>query len=294
MDIFGPYYVKHGRGEAKRYGILFTCFNTRAIHLELLPSLEADSMINALIRFISRRSCPAEIWCDNATTFVGAKNELSKELRHVDKTKIFQTSRRLNIKWVFNVPYASHHGGVWERLIRTVRRVFSALIHPNSRLTDDALRTFLCEAENLVNSRPITRVSDDAADDIALTPNHLLVLNGNYSAPLGNFHDADRYRRSWKNVQCLADSFWKRWMAEYLPLLQTRQKWQRVKQNISVNDVMLIVDVSLPRGQWPLGIVTGVNKGRDGLVRSIKLRSRNKTVVRPLSKVVFLEGNAEH
>ena len=83
-------------------------------------------------------------------------------------------------------------------------------------------------------------------------------------------------------------------MAEYLPLLQTRQKWQRVKQNISVNDVMLSDDVSLPCGQWPLGIVTGVNKGRDGLVRSIKLRSRNKTVVRPLSKVVFLEGNAEH
>ena len=121
----------------------------------------------------------------------------------------------------------------------------------------------------------------------------MLVLNGNYAAPLGDFHEADKYRRRWRHVQCLVNSFWKKWIAEYLPILQSRQKWQRVKDNISVNDVMLIMDVSTPRAQWPLGVVTEVIKGRDDLVRSIKMRSRGKIVVRPLSKVVFLEGISE-
>ena len=122
----------------------------------------------------------------------------------------------------------------------------------------------------------------------------MLVLDGNYAAPLGSFQDSDRYRRRWRQVQCLVHSFWKKWIAQYLPLLQSRQKWQRVKDNISVNDVMLVMDVSVPRAQWPLGVVTEVIKGRDGLVRSIKMKSRNKIIVRPLSKVVFLEGCTTH
>ena len=89
----------------------------------------------------------------------------------------------------------------------------------------------------------------------------------------------------------LATAFWQRWLREYLPLLQTRQKWHRKRDDLTVGDLVLIVDEQAPRGNWPLGVVTGVNEGRDGLVRSVRMRSRNKEVVRPVTKVVFLEGD---
>ena len=112
-----------------------------------------------------------------------------KDLNH---EKVFQMTRKLEIEWVFNVPLASHHGGVWESLIRIIRRVFSALIHVDSRLTDDKLCTLFCQVENILNSRPITKVSDDADDDTALTPNHLLMLGNNPSLPLGSFGDGEQ------------------------------------------------------------------------------------------------------
>ena len=290
FDIFGPYMVKHGRGEAKRYGIIFGCFTTRAVYLDVLPSLQTDHFLNALVRFIARKGCPVKLYCDNATTFVGGRNELARAMKQIDSDQVLRASRRLKVEWVFNVPYASSHAGVIERLIRTVRQVLKALLHPNARLCDDTLLTFFAEAENLINSRPITKVSDDVTDDSALTPNHFLILEANHSDALGKFDDADTYRRRWRHVQSLVNGFWKRWLRHYLPLLQSRQKWHRIRDNIKVNDLVLVVDPNVPRGCWPLALVTEVMPGRDGLTRSVKLRAKNKVMVRPLTKLVFLEG----
>ena len=61
--------------------------------------------------------------------------------------------------------------------------------------------------------------------------------------------------------------------------------------NVKVGDILLIMDENLPRGDWPMGIVTSVSKGRDDLVRSVRLRSKGKDIMRPISKLVFLEGS---
>ena len=92
-------------------------------------------------------------------------------------------ARRHEVEWVFNPPHASHHGGMWERMIRMVWRILVALLNANSRMTDDVMHTVLCEIENVVNSRPISKVSDDVEDPSALMPNHLLLLEGNASLP---------------------------------------------------------------------------------------------------------------
>ncbi|XP_031565069.1 uncharacterized protein LOC116300350 [Actinia tenebrosa] len=76
VDLFGPMTVKWGRGTAKRWGCLFTCLNTRAVYLDVVPSLEADDFIMILRQFVSRRGPPNEIWSDRGTNFVGANNEL--------------------------------------------------------------------------------------------------------------------------------------------------------------------------------------------------------------------------
>ena len=74
VDYFGPFAVKRFRKTEKRYCCLFTCLVTRAVHIEVAHTLEADSFIMALRRMMSRRGKPQMIYSDNGTNFVGANN----------------------------------------------------------------------------------------------------------------------------------------------------------------------------------------------------------------------------
>ena len=115
IDCFCPILVNRGRGEVKRYGIMFTCMTIRAVHLEVLPDLTTDAFINALRRFISRRGKPRRLVSDNGTNFVGAVRELGIELqRWNNKRKLQKYLLQEAMDWAFNPPAASHMGGVWE------------------------------------------------------------------------------------------------------------------------------------------------------------------------------------
>ena len=223
VDYFGPFIVKRGRSEIKRYGCVFTCFATRAVHIEIAFTLDTDSFLHALDRFIARRGEPKEIWSDNGTNFVGACKELRKSVQEWNQTRISAHLLKKEVDWHFNPPAASHMGGVWERQIRTIRRVLMGVISQQV-LDDEALMTLLTVVEGIINNRPITRLSDDPRDTAPLTPNHLLMLHSGPSLPPGTFVDQDRFKRRWKRVQYLADVFWTRWINEYIPRLQERQK----------------------------------------------------------------------
>ena len=130
-----------GRAMVKRWGCLFTCMTVRAVHIELVFSLSADSFINALRRFIGRRGKPWEITSDNGTNFVAADKELRHSIQNLNNLTVGNYLRQRCIRWKFNCPYASHMGGVWERQIRSVRRILRILMaHQN--LTDEGLNTF--------------------------------------------------------------------------------------------------------------------------------------------------------
>ncbi|KAK3754770.1 hypothetical protein QZH41_007277 [Actinostola sp. cb2023] len=136
VDCFGPISVRRGRSVVKRYGVLFTCLTIRAVHIEIAHSLDTDSFIHSVRRFIARRE---------------------------------QT------------------------------------------VDDEGLLTLMCEVESIINGRPITKVSDDPKDLEALTPNHLLLLKSGITLPPGIFRKEDQYsRRRWRQVQYLADVFWRR------------------------------------------------------------------------------------
>ena len=80
IDFFGPLYVKQGRSTVKHYGCLFSCLTMRATHIEVTESLETDSFINALRRFISRRGMPKMIRSDNGTNLTGGEREIREAI----------------------------------------------------------------------------------------------------------------------------------------------------------------------------------------------------------------------
>ena len=141
-----------------------------------------------------------------------------------------------------------------------------------------------------MNGRPLTTVSDDHNDPEPLTPNHLLLLRAGPAMPPGIFVEQDKYRRRWRQVQYLANVFWKRWIAEYLPTLQRREKWTKSVRNVRVGDIVILVDYNCERNHWPLGRVIETYTGEDGLVRSVKVFSRSSTFIRPIHKLCLIES----
>ncbi len=289
VDYFGPVEVRRRRSTCKHYGVIFTCMASGAVHLEIAVSLDTDACINALRRFISRRGQVAHLTSDNGTNFTGADRELKGALTALDQDKIQGVLWQAGIHWTFKPPAGSHHGGVWERMIRLVRRVLSSVLR--RQLDDDGLHTVFCEVEAILNDRPITKLSDDANDLEPLTPNHLLLLKGKPALPPGVFEPHDQYvRRRWRQVQYLPDLFWKRWIQEYLPLLQERQKWNEKKRSLTAGDIVMIMDSSAPRGSWPLGRVLKVFPDKQGLVRSVRLQKKANIIERPVTKLCLVHG----
>ena len=299
VDVFGPLQVKDGRKVLKRYGVLFTCFSLRAVQIELAATLETDSFIQALRRFIARRGAVREIRSDNGTNFVGAESELRKAYEEMDQTKIgnFLTEQGCDyVTWERNTPAASHMGGVWERQIRTVKGVLCSLVKSSPRrLDEESLRTFLAEAEGIVNSRPLTLENLHDPDSQPLSPSQILTMKTRVaSPPPGVFQGDGVYaRKRWRVVQHMADSFWSRWRKEYLQLLQCRSKWTGVKRSLQDGDIVLMKDEEIPRGRWPLALVTEAHKSKDGLVRSVTLRAKGSSFKRPVHKTVLLVAREE-
>lgn len=147
MDCFGPFVTRRGRKECKRYGLIFTCLSSRAVHLEMLEDMSTDAFINTLRCFISLRGAVCQLRCDQGTNFVGAKNEFKEALKQCDTEALEAFLADKQCEFIFNALSASHAGGVWERQIRTICNVLNVTIAQCSgRLDDASLRTLFYEA----------------------------------------------------------------------------------------------------------------------------------------------------
>ena len=111
VDCFGPFVVKRGRTQIKRYGCLFTCLTNLIVPIEKLDSLEADSFINGFVRFCARIGVPENVRSDNGTNFFAGEKELREAMRSwKDAGKVKAHLLQKEIKWGFNPPAASHMG----------------------------------------------------------------------------------------------------------------------------------------------------------------------------------------
>ena len=278
-DVFGPFVIKSGRRQVKRYGVMFTCLASRAVHLEVVHSLSMDSFVNAFRRFVSIRGPVRELWCDQGTNFVGAKDVLLQ----------------MGCDMVFNPPAGSHRGGAWERMIGVSRRVIEGILcEHGSQLDDEGLVTVLSEAASVVNSRPLcVETSSDPQSLEPLSPNHLITMKSKVIprnlAPLVTDRSDLYASRQWKRVQYMIDLFWSRWKKELVQHHMPRSKWNTVRQNLKVDDVVLVIDEQCHRSFWKLGRVVEAVPSRDGLVRSVKVRLADRSILeRPIQKLVHL------
>ena len=174
-----------------------------------------------------------------------------------------------------------------------MRQVLFGLMQENGHYVDDeVLHTLFCEAEHIVNSRPLTTDSSDPSDPRPLSPNDVLIMKPHVLLPFpGSFDKPDLYtRKRWRRVQYLMDVFWYRWRREFLAARQERSKWVQRVPNVKVGDIVLIKEDS-PRNCWPLARVTAVTGSDDGCVRSVTLKTKSSTLHRPIHKILVLIHN---
>ena len=173
-------------------------------------------------------------------------------------------------------------GGAWERQIRTVRNVLAMLLTQHAaQLDDETLRTFMVEAEAIVNCRPLTVDTINSPQITkSLTPNHLLTMKSKVIlSPPGEFQHADLYsRKRWRRVQYLANEFWMRWRKDYLQSLQPRQKWIAKRRNLQADDIVVVMDDNLPRNCWRIAHVEETYPDADDLVRKVRIKMANRNL----------------
>ncbi|XP_054867909.1 uncharacterized protein LOC129347292 [Amphiprion ocellaris] len=216
VDVFGPWPVisRRTRGshaENKRWAMLFCCMSSRAVHIEVIASLDTSSCINALRRFFAIRGPVKQIRSDCGTNFVAAAKELglSQKNPNVSMQKFLSEQ---NCEWVFNPPHASHMGGSWERLIGLSRCILDAiLLKDNIQLTHDVLCTLMMEVSAIINARPLVPVPNNPDSPSILCPAMILTQKVGVPPPQGEFTNKDLYSKQWRQVQAFADEFWRRW-----------------------------------------------------------------------------------
>ena len=184
-------------------------------------------------------------------------------------------------------------GGAWERMVRSVKTALNViLMSENATLNDYTLVTLLTEVEALINSRPLTWVSDDVKDFEPLTPNHFLIGRSSSNlSPCITYESNVMPRQRWRQVQSMTEQFWNRWRKEYLPTLTSRNKWMTGSRNVQVGDLVMLLDQNMVRGRWSLGRISNVFPGRDNVVRHVEVDTSTGRYIRPLTKISPLELN---
>lgn len=292
MDCFGPFVIKIGRRNEKRWGIVFKCMTTRAVHLDLLSSIDSDSFLMALRRFIARRGNPHELLCDQGTNFKGGERELNEAFAAL-QSELQNHLAVQQIKFTYNPPSAPHFGGCWEREIRSIKAALKVTIGAQT-VTEEVLRTVLIEVEGILNSKPLGYTSSDVADLDPITPFCFLIGRRDVSLPQVVYEDSEILsRRRWRHSQLLAEHFWRHFLKYYLPDLQARQKWETEKKTLEIGDVVMIVDPQLPRALWPVGRITQVFPGADGRVRTANVEVKGKTYTRIVARLIQLPALPE-
>ncbi|XP_018343350.1 PREDICTED: uncharacterized protein LOC108749269 [Trachymyrmex septentrionalis] len=286
VDAAGPIFLK---GPQKAWIILFTCAVYRAVHLELVTSLSTVAFIDALRRFISRRGRPSIIYSDNGKNFVGLDNLL----KLVDWQKVEKFGTINKIQWRFNPPSAAWWGGWWERLIGVLKRLLRRILK-KACLSYEEMLTVLYDCEAVINSRPLTAMSDNAQDFVPLTPSMFLQEIKEVGVLDCDFLERCRLDKRFVYRQSIKDQLRSRFRIEYLGELMyhDNKRSKRIRQP-QIGDIVLIGNDNQKRLDWPLARVTELILGKDNKPRVVRLKTASGELTRPVQRIYSLEMDDE-
>lgn len=271
----------------KSYILVIVCLTTSAVHLEVVGDLKTDSFLQALRRFIARRGKPLEIHSDNAKTFEGADNELKamKELLQESEDDIVRFASENSINWVFIPPYAPNFGGKWESVVKSLKYHLKR-VSEDQLFYFEELTTLATEIEGLLNSRPITALSDNPNDPLPLSAGHFLIGRPiNFIAEPSLLDINPNLLDRWQRIQQMVQHFWKRWSNEYLNTLQQRKKWVKDSPGLDIGDVVLLQHDFLPPTEWLMGVIIKIHPGKDDRVRVVTVKTPRGDKKRAASKL---------
>ncbi|XP_055632856.1 uncharacterized protein LOC129773285 [Toxorhynchites rutilus septentrionalis] len=290
VDYLGPVNVSVARHSEKRWVVVFTCFVTRAVHLEVSGSLTTQSCLMAIRRFMNRRGPPQEFFSDNGTNLKGASKELTNLINDIN-CDCADDLTNARMKWTFNPPAAPHMGGVWERLVRSLKEALEAM-NDGKRLTDEILHTSVTEAEDMINSRPLIYAPQEIAEAEALSPIHFLrgVSPNEPQMVSPTPLPAEALRDVYKRSQELAQEMWIRWIKEYVPSLNQRTKWHGEARALKKGDLVYVIEGS-KRRSWVRGIIEEVIAASDGRVRQAWVRTSSGLFRRAVAQLAVIEIN---
>ncbi|UYV63133.1 hypothetical protein LAZ67_2003249 [Cordylochernes scorpioides] len=272
----------------KAWIVIFTCAVYRGVHLELVTSLSMEAFLQAFRRFIARRGRPLIVYSDNGTNFKGMANALKK----IDFSRLKCDPTLKNITWKFIPPSAPWWGGWWERLIGMMKQLLFRILGQTS-LGYEELSTVMCDVESLMNSRPLTYLTEESEDLVPLTPSLFLHEVREVGIPHLDLIDNQTLSRKYQYIKRVREDLRERFRIEYFGFL--RQETRRLKTTIpfKVGDMVLIGQESLKRLHWPLDRIIQLYPGKGRLVRVAKVKTSSGDKIRPIQNLYNLEITPE-
>ena len=272
-DLAGPFNVVVGRSTVRRWLCIFVCMVTTAVRIEVAADLTTSSFMNVFRRFLCSTGFRTKFMrTDNGTNYVGANNLLKREvqmaLTTIQGSRDFKSKMdEWEVEWEFGTPEASHHGGIYERQIRNLRKALAGFpeLYPRNP-TDDDILTCCKMAEYIINCRPLTKSpSNDGLPP--LRPIDLMVgameprrdcTPPCLSVPQDELHRGHRFTKR------IAELWWERWCKIYLSGLQERKKWRHETRDFKIGDLVILCNEDPPRFlQYPYAVIKETIKGSD-------------------------------
>jgi len=279
-DCAGPITIYAGKSFVKKdvHIVLFTCMITRAIYLRKLDTLTADEMLLAIQDLWTRRGPIRHIYSDNGRNFLGASNIIKAEHHQ-------QLAKEKKITWHFNPPLTPHWGGVWERLIKDVKRAIKSEMHKKV-IKEKLFECILLQVEDIMNSRPLTHLPVSPDDLCPITPNYLIKQHPGYAFvgdnPATNNDDLHHLTIRAKKT---SEKLTKRWIKEYLPIITKSDVRRRHNKGLEVGDYVIYTDPNVKPANWKRGIIINVYKGRDNYARIADVKLLNGEILERRSAV---------
>lgn len=213
------------------------------------------------------------MYSDPGSQLVAADKELRSMWKSMDMDKVSKELSLHGTEWLFSPADSPHRQGVVESLIGSVKRSVKVIYGHGLRLSWQEYATLGHQVADLINSRPLGVLGEVGDSLEILTPNNL-ILGRNSSDNPGNWSDISSCPRL-STINKIVTSFWARWMQVVRPAMLMERKWNTEIRNLSVDDVVLVLENDSTSNTYKLAKVTEAKPDGDGRVRSVKVMYKN-------------------